>query len=64
MSYYRLCPCCGAALDPGERCDCKDEKKAVVSAANTDNGKAERGLRTKFPISHDTRYCRRFQVEN
>lgn len=20
--YYRTCPYCGAALDPGERCDC------------------------------------------
>ena len=24
MSYYRTCPLCGANLDPGERCDCKD----------------------------------------
>ena len=22
MSYYRTCPLCGAALDPGEVCDC------------------------------------------
>lgn len=22
MSYYKTCPLCGAALDPGERCDC------------------------------------------
>lgn len=21
---YRICPLCGAALDPGERCDCQD----------------------------------------
>lgn len=21
---YRICPYCGAALDPGERCDCQD----------------------------------------
>ena len=27
MSYYKTCPHCGAHLDPGERCDCKDEKK-------------------------------------
>ena len=20
---YRICPLCGAALDPGERCDCQ-----------------------------------------
>lgn len=22
MSYYRVCPHCGAHLDPGESCDC------------------------------------------
>lgn len=22
---YRICPYCGASLDPGERCDCQDE---------------------------------------
>lgn len=26
MSYYRVCPNCGANLDPGERCDCQDEE--------------------------------------
>ena len=28
MSYYRVCPICGAHLDPGERCDCQDEERA------------------------------------
>lgn len=23
MAYYRVCPDCGAALDPGEVCDCR-----------------------------------------
>ena len=23
MGYYRVCPNCGAHLDPGEICDCK-----------------------------------------
>lgn len=27
MPYYRTCPHCGAALDPGERCDCLDTGK-------------------------------------
>ena len=22
---YRKCPCCGANLDPCERCDCQDD---------------------------------------
>lgn len=25
---YRICPSCGAALDPVERCDCRDIKKS------------------------------------
>lgn len=25
MSAYRICEECGAALDPGERCDCQSE---------------------------------------
>ncbi len=24
MAYFRTCPLCGAALDPGEHCDCED----------------------------------------
>lgn len=29
MSYYHTCPDCGANLDPGERCSCKDRKPAA-----------------------------------
>ncbi len=28
MSMYRICPDCGAHLDPGERCDCRDATAA------------------------------------
>lgn len=31
MSYYRTCPICGAALDPGERCDCRSEGESRMS---------------------------------
>ena len=27
--YYKICTSCGAHLDPGERCDCQDEKRAT-----------------------------------
>lgn len=27
--YYKTCPICGAALDPGERCDCDPETTTV-----------------------------------
>ena len=23
--FYKICPVCGARLDPGERCDCEQE---------------------------------------
>ena len=44
MSYYHTCPYCGANLDPGERCDCRDEEEATPGATNTEGGKAEKVL--------------------
>lgn len=41
MPYYRICPLCGAALDPGEPCDCLDKEEAAPSATNTQSGKVE-----------------------
>ena len=35
MSYYKICPYCGAALDPGERCDCRKEKAARPAGTET-----------------------------
>lgn len=26
MAYFKVCPKCGAALDPGEKCDCMEEE--------------------------------------
>ena len=68
MSYYRTCPDCGAALDPGERCDCqepctnregsvseqaKNKNKTAADAANIDDGTVEKGLATSFSASND-----------
>lgn len=61
MSYFKVCPYCGSHLDPGEKCDC-GQKEAAVSAANADNGKAERGLHTNFSIYQNNRNYGRFQA--
>lgn len=29
MAYYTVCPCCGANLDPGEKCDCMDARAGM-----------------------------------
>ena len=41
MSYFHTCPHCGANLDPGEVCDCRDKERAAQGAANTKDGGAE-----------------------
>lgn len=43
MPYYKTCPLCGAALDPGERCDCQD-KETAPDAANIEGGQVESEL--------------------
>lgn len=35
---FRECPECGAALDPGEKCDCQNEKESVPAATGTPSG--------------------------
>lgn len=37
MPYYWTCPYCGANLDPGERCDCKNETKEETNHDGNDN---------------------------
>lgn len=34
MSYYKTCPVCGAALDPGEKCECEQttDKEKMIAA--------------------------------
>lgn len=33
MAFYNVCPHCGANLDPGERCDCKEQQSERRQAA-------------------------------
>ena len=49
MSYYRKCQLCGAALDPGEICDCQD-KETALDAANIEGGQVE----SESPNPHST----------
>ena len=34
MSYFKICPHCGAHLDPGEKCDCIRSKYARLTPEN------------------------------
>lgn len=39
MSYWHVCPYCGAYLDPGERCDCRQsEQPAARRSADNEEG--------------------------
>ena len=50
MSYYRICPNCGAHLDPCERCDCKE--KAASEAGTFESSKGQKSTNT---VSHPGR---------
>lgn len=51
MSYFKVCPHCGAHLDPGEVCDCRDEEEAAQGATNALDGKVEKGLTDQISTS-------------
>lgn len=36
--YFRICQYCGAYLDPGESCDCREKEEAASRGANTESG--------------------------
>lgn len=51
MPYYKTCPLCGAALDPGEICtDCRNEKEPATAATVT-GSKVESELTETFSAS-------------
>lgn len=54
MSYFRICPNCGANLDPGEVCDCRDGK-ALASADNAGEGRVEHVLTDNVSTSNITK---------
>ena len=44
MAYFRICTMCGAALDPGEKCDCQDKEEAALGVSSTQGGMVEQVL--------------------
>lgn len=46
MSYWHVCPHCGAYLDPGEKCDCMQE---IKPAAAEDPEHMKRGSHEEGP---------------
>ena len=51
MAYFRICTMCGAALDPGEKCDCQDKEEAALGVSSTQGGMVEAGLQTQISTS-------------
>ncbi len=50
MAYYRICPDCGAHLDPGESCeDCREAAADFPTYGNLRRGNSDmyRNLRTR-----------------
>ncbi len=50
MKYYRECPNCGCSLDPGERCDCRNER-----------GEKQDEVREYIKIGARGQYCLNFE---
>lgn len=36
--YFRVCPHCGCALDPSERCDCQQERRSKQEEMSKNGG--------------------------
>lgn len=60
---YRICPDCGAALDPGEICDCGKEKTAP-GATNTQSGKADHEFSCPRSVSILREYLEKIKNES
>lgn len=41
-TYFRRCPICGCALDPGERCDCEETREEATKATTSKEPTRER----------------------
>lgn len=51
--YFRICPCCGAYLDPGEICDCAE--KAAPGGNDTEDGKGNESTIILAKFRHEVK---------
>lgn len=63
--YFRVCPHCGCALDPSERCDCQQERrsKQEQEERRAQNGKVHVYGAGQHSISASSPYAGGFQEE-
>ena len=58
MSYYNVCPVCGANLDPGEICDCDritvEIKKAPVKSAVSTSADAKSDIKIAISVYYSS----------
>ena len=68
MAYYRTCPTCGANLELGERCDCTEERREVLTLSTilppnaspeAQNERTEKGYILKRDAENNIRVYRR-----
>ena len=48
MAFYRICPDCGAYLDPGEQCSCHEER--LIEMERKEKEKAKEGQSAEEPV--------------
>ncbi len=56
--YYHVYPVCGANLDPGEICDCREEKKVPPSELQLRDGEyTNQAYMYSAIVAQNRRFC-------
>ena len=51
-AFFKTCPICGAALDPGEKCECKEDAKKGAATSQALTAKATQPPRSTTTRGH------------